>query len=80
MTLSLLLYFYGTSLTRTSHALVSLFYKESANDQLSQNETCFGVNPSIDSKIGIEVNFLKCLPTTAAIILNFSLSFISFTR
>ena len=78
--LSLLLYFYGTSPTRTSHALLSLFNKESANDQLSQNETCFGVNLSSDSKIGIEVNVLKCLPTTVAIILNFSLSFISFTR
>ena len=80
MTLSLLLFFYGTSPTRTSHALLSLFNKESANDQLSQNETCFGVNLSSDSKIGIEVNVLKCLPTTVAIILNFSLSFISFTR
>ena len=80
MTLSLLLYFYSTSTTRTEHSLLSLFNKESAYDHLARNETCFGVNLSNDSKIGIQVNFLKCLPTTAAIILNFSLSFISFTR
>ena len=80
MTLSLLLYFYSTSNTRTSHSLLSVFSKESANDQLSQNETCVSINLSNESKIGIEVNFLKCLPPTVAIILNFSLSFISFTR
>ena len=80
MTLSLLLYFYSTSTTRTSHSLLSVFSKESADDQLSQNETCIGINLSNESKIGIEVNVLKCLPPTVAIISNFSLSFISFTR
>ena len=80
MTLSLLLYFYSTSTTRTSHSLLSVFSKESANDQLSQNETCVSINLSNESKIGIEVNVLKCLPPTVAIILNFSLSFVSFTR
>ena len=80
MTLSLLVYFYSTSNTRTSQSLLSIFSKESADVQLSQNETCLGISLSDESKIGIEVSFLKCLPTTAAIILNFSLSFISFTR
>ena len=80
MTLSLLVYFYSTSNTRTSQSLLSIFSKESADVQLSQNETCLGISLSDESKIGIEVSFLKCLPPTAAIILNFSLSFISFTR
>ena len=80
MTLSLLLYLYSVSSTRTTHSLLALFNNESPENNLSANESCFGISMSTGSNLGFELNVLKCIPTTVTIILNFTLSFISFTR
>ena len=82
MTLSVILYLYSTSETRTSQSLLAVINKNSTlpTDEKTEKQTCFDISFSNENPLWLKIDVLKCLPPLLVISLNFFMSFLSFTR